>query len=72
MLEREEAQDSLDAAQDELEEQASLMYRSGDYGFVDVLSGSDSFSDFASRFGRWTRLLYEASRDVGEWLEQVD
>ncbi len=36
VLEREEAQGSLNEAQGALEEQASLMYKNGDYGFMDV------------------------------------
>ena len=49
VLEREEAQGSLDEVQDELDEQASLMYKNGDYGFMGVLAGAKSLSDLASR-----------------------
>ncbi len=72
VLEREEAQGSLNEAQGALEEQASLMYKNGDYGFMDVLAGAESFSDLASRLGHWTRLLDETTNDVEKWREQVD
>ncbi len=72
VLEREEAQGSLDEAQDELEEQASLMHKNGDYGFMDVLAGAESLSDLASRLGHWTRLLDETTNDVEKWRERVE
>ncbi|MDQ4127945.1 MAG: hypothetical protein M3151_08385, partial [Actinomycetota bacterium] len=71
------ATENLDAAkerfveaEDNLEERASQVYRSGNVAFVDVLVGVDNFSEFASRLDLWMRLLgqeraeFEAVREA--------
>ncbi|MGH3145313.1 MAG: coiled-coil domain-containing protein, partial [Rubrobacter sp.] len=51
------ARERLAEAQEDLEERASQVYRSGNVAFMDVLVGVDSFSEFATRLDLWMRLL---------------
>lgn len=52
-----EAEDRLAEAQASLEESATQVYKSGNVGFIDVLVGSEDFSEFATRIELWVRLL---------------
>ncbi|MEW6635456.1 MAG: hypothetical protein AB1425_01425, partial [Actinomycetota bacterium] len=54
-----EAEKDLVAARAELEERAAQVYKSGNVGFLDVLMGSEDFSEFARRLELWVRLLAE-------------
>ncbi|HEV2093742.1 MAG TPA: hypothetical protein VGR18_11305, partial [Rubrobacter sp.] len=51
------AKKRLAAAQADLEERASQVYKSGNVAFMDVLVGVDDFSEFATRLDLWVRLL---------------
>lgn len=54
-----DAEDRLAEAQASLEESATQVYKSGNVGFIDVLVGSEDFSEFAARMELWVRLLVE-------------
>ncbi len=64
------AKERLTEAEENLEERASQVYRSGNVAFMDVLVGVDNFSEFASRLDLWMRLLgqeraeFEAVREA--------
>lgn len=58
------AEKRLGEAQAELESRASQVYRSGNVGFLDVLVGADSFSEFTSRMNLWLKLLAEERAQV--------
>ena len=51
------SKERLAAAQADLEERASQVYKSGNVAFIDVLVGVDDFSEFATRLDLWVRLL---------------
>ena len=57
-----EVQASLKVGQDSLDSQASFLYRTDGTGFVDVLLGSASFEEFASRLSVLQQI---ASKDAG-------
>jgi peptidoglycan DL-endopeptidase RipA len=59
-----EAEKELIEAQGNLEDQASRVYRSGNVGFIDVLVGVESFSDFAARMELWVRVLSQQQAEV--------
>jgi cell wall-associated NlpC family hydrolase len=58
------AKKRLARAQDDLEERASQVYKSGNVAFVEVLVGVDDFSEFATRVDLWVRLLGEERAKV--------
>src|SRR4028119_353715 len=58
------AKKRLPRAQDDLEERASQVYKSGNVAFVEVLVGVDDFSEFATRVDLWVRLLGEERAKV--------
>lgn len=53
-----------EAARSRLRSRASLMYRSGPTGFVEVLLGASSFEGFAARWDLLTRINREEARDL--------
>jgi peptidoglycan hydrolase CwlO-like protein len=63
------AEDQLAAAQRDLEARASEVYKSGNVAFINVLVGSDSFSQFATRLDLWMKLLGEEKAKVEAVLE---
>src|SRR3712207_1048710 len=70
------AEKRLAEAEEDLQERAALVYKSGNGGFIDVLVGTDNFSEFATRLDLWTRMLaeereeYEAVLEAKEDLEE--
>ncbi|HET7480673.1 MAG TPA: hypothetical protein VFJ72_14300 [Rubrobacteraceae bacterium] len=54
-----QAEERVAEAQKNLEDAAAQVYKSGNVGFIDVLVGSEDFSEFASRLKLWVRLLGE-------------
>jgi peptidoglycan hydrolase CwlO-like protein len=67
-----EAEKELVEAQGNLEDQASRVYRSGNVGFIDVLVGVESFSDFAARMELWVRVLGQQQAEVNRVGELRD
>jgi peptidoglycan DL-endopeptidase RipA len=63
------AEDQLAEAQEDLENRASEVYRSGNVAFINVLVGVDNFSQFATRLDLWMRLLGEEKAEVEAVLE---
>lgn len=61
------AQKRLVLAQGDLDMRASQVYMSGNVAFLDVLVGSESFTDFATRLELWLRLI----RDEQATLQSV-
>jgi peptidoglycan hydrolase CwlO-like protein len=53
------AEKRLVRARGQFENRASQVYKSGNLAFLDVLVGSESFEDFATRLDLWMRLLAE-------------
>ena len=53
----ERAEEDLKKAQNDLEDRASQVYKSGNVGFMDVLVGVEDFSNFSSRVDLWLDLL---------------
>src|ERR687894_2341864 len=66
------AEDQLAAAQEDLEKRASDVYKSGNVAFINVLVGSDDFSQFATRLDLWVRLLGEEKAKVEAVREAKD
>lgn len=58
------AEEELEVAQAGFEKRTAQVYRSGNVGFMDVLMGAESFTDFASRVELWLRLLGEEHEQV--------
>lgn len=54
---RASAQKDVDSARKSLQAQAARMYKSGNVGFVDVIVGARSFSEFTGRLNLWISLL---------------
>ena len=63
------AKEELAAAQEDLEDRASEVYKSGNVGFINVLVGVDNFSQFATRLDVWMRLLGEEKAQFEAVLE---
>ena len=63
------AKQELAAAQKDLENRASEVYKSGNVGFINVLVGVDNFSQFATRLDVWMRLLGEEKAQFEAVLE---
>jgi len=66
------AEDSLGEAQGELEDRASQMYMNGHDGFLGMLLGARTFSDFKDLLGLWVQLLDNDRKEVQEWRESRD
>ena len=66
------AEDSLDEAQNKLEDRASQIYRDGPEGFLAMLLGAETFSDFEVLLGLWVQLLDQEQEEVEEWRENRD
>ena len=54
---RASAQKDVDGARKSLQNQAAQMYKSGNVGFMDVIVGARSFSEFTGRLKLWIQLL---------------
>src|SRR3712207_5948078 len=63
------AEEQLAVAQRDLEARASEVYKSGNVAFINVLVGSDSFSQFATQLDLWMRLLGEEKAHFEAVLE---
>src|SRR5215211_7613409 len=63
------AEKQLEEAQKSLEERASQVYKSGNVAFINVLVGTDNFSEFASRLDLWVRLLDQERAAFEDVLE---
>ena len=66
------AEDNLAQAQQELEDRASQVYKSGNVAFMDVLVGVDEFSDFATRLDLWTKLLTQERNEFEDVKQARD
>ena len=66
------SKERLAAAQADLEERASQVYKSGNVAFMDVLVGVDDFSEFATRLDLWVRLLGQERAKVEAVEEAKD
>ena len=66
------AEDSLEEAQGRLEDRASQMYLDGPVGFLGMLLGAETFSDFEDLLGLWVQLLDQDQKEVEEWRENRD
>jgi peptidoglycan DL-endopeptidase RipA len=63
------AEKQLREARNNLQERASQVYKSGNVAFVNVLVGTDNFSEFASRLDLWVRLLEQERAAFEDVLE---
>lgn len=63
------AEDSLDGAQENLEDRASQIYKHGQENFVSVLLDAKDFRQFANLLGFWMQLLEEDQNEVQSWRE---
>src|SRR3712207_404632 len=59
----------LAEAQKDMDEHASRAYKSGNVTFINVLVGTDKFSQFANRLDLWIRLLGEERAEFEAVLE---
>jgi peptidoglycan DL-endopeptidase RipA len=66
------AEDSLEEAQSKLEDRASQMYQDGPEGFLGMLLGAETFSDFEFLLGLWVQLLDQEQEEVEKWRESTD
>ena len=58
-----EAQEKVDAQDNDLNSRLRNMYKSGTVGFLDVLLGSDSFSEFLTNLDM-VQMVYSNDQDV--------
>ena len=65
----EATEEQLAEAQKDMDEHASRAYKSGNVTFVNVLVGTDKFSQFANRLDLWMRLLGEERAEFEAVLE---
>jgi cell wall-associated NlpC family hydrolase len=66
------AEVSLEEAQNDLEEQATQVYKHGQGGFMSVLLEAKDFRKFANLLGFWVQLLKDDQDKVREWRESKD
>ena len=62
-------EEQLAEAQKDMDEHASRAYKSGNVTFINVLVGTDKFSQFANRLDLWMRLLGEERAEFEAVLE---
>jgi peptidoglycan DL-endopeptidase RipA len=65
----EATEEQLAEAQKDMDEHASRAYKSGNVTFINVLVGTDKFSQFANRLDLWMRLLGEERAEFEAVLE---
>src|SRR5918998_2829433 len=66
------AEVSLEEAQNDLEEQATQVYKHGQGGFMSVLLEAKDFRKFAKLLGFWVQLLKDDQDKVQEWRKSKD
>ena len=69
---RASAQKDVDSARKSLQDQAAQMYKSGNVGFMDVIVGARSFSEFTGRLNLWIQLLQQDRAKLAQFREARD